>query len=83
MPDETLLWYRKPAATWMEALPIGNGRLGAMVFGGVARERLQLNEERVWAGGPWDATNPAARDALPAARRLLAEGRPVEAEAVA
>jgi len=83
MPDETLLWYRKPAATWMEALPIGNGRLGAMVFGGVARERLQLNEERVWAGGPWDATNPDARDALPAARRLLAEGRPVEAEALA
>ena len=54
------LWYRQPAATWVEALPVGNGRLGAMVFGGVAEERLQLNEITLWSGGPQDADNPEA-----------------------
>src|SRR6185369_8898655 len=49
-----VLWYRAPAANWNEALPIGNGRLGAMVFGGVVGERLQLNEETVWAGQKLD-----------------------------
>ena len=46
------LWYRQPAQQWVEALPIGNGRLGAMVFGGLAHERLQLNEDTLWSGGP-------------------------------
>jgi alpha-L-fucosidase 2 len=62
-PD--LLWYRTPAAGWNEALPIGNGRLGAMVFGGVREERLQLNEDSVWAGQKLDRINPAAAAAVP------------------
>ncbi|HJZ76516.1 MAG TPA: glycoside hydrolase N-terminal domain-containing protein, partial [Vicinamibacterales bacterium] len=52
------LWYRRPAANWNEALPIGNGRLGAMVFGGVEQERLQLNEDTIWAGEKRDRLNP-------------------------
>ena len=77
------LWYRAPAATWGEALPIGNGRLGAMVFGGTTDERLQLNEDSVWAGQKLDRINPAAAKAIPEVRRLLAEGKPAEAEALA
>ena len=77
------LWYNKPASTWNEALPVGNGSLGAMVFGGTARERLQLNEESVWTGAPrWDA-NPDARRNLPEVRRLLFEGKYAEAEKLA
>ncbi|MBE2240282.1 MAG: glycoside hydrolase N-terminal domain-containing protein, partial [Caldilineaceae bacterium] len=49
---EQNLWYTTPANTWVEALPVGNGRLGAMVFGGIAQERLQLNEDTLWSGGP-------------------------------
>ena len=82
-PRESVLWYRTPAATWNEALPIGNGRLGAMVFGGVAEERLQLNEDSVWAGQKMDRTNPAAAKAIPEIRRLLFEGRVAEAEKLA
>ena len=52
------LWYRRPAERWVEALPIGNGRLGAMVFGGVVTERLQLNDDSLWSGGPKDWNNP-------------------------
>ncbi len=66
-----VLWYRQPAAYWNEALPIGNGRLGAMVFGGVADERLQLNEDSLWDGYPMDANNPKALESLPEVRRLL------------
>ena len=75
-PDEPLsLWYRQPARTWVEALPVGNGRLGAMVFGGTEQERLQLNEDTLWAGGPYDPVNPKAKDALPEVRRLIFEGQ--------
>ncbi|HEV2124116.1 MAG TPA: glycoside hydrolase N-terminal domain-containing protein, partial [Chloroflexota bacterium] len=77
--QELRLWYRRPAEEWLEALPVGNGRLGAMVYGGVGRERLQLNEETVWSGSPWDATNPESLATLPEVRRLLAEGKPDEA----
>ena len=77
------LWYRQPAANWNEALPIGNGRLGAMVFGGVERERLQLNEDTVWAGETRDRLNPAGPAAVPEIRRLLFEGKAAEAEALA
>lgn len=69
------LWYRQPARHWVEAMPIGNGRLGAMVFGGVNQERLQLNEDTLWAGGPYDPVNPQAAAALPEARRLIFEGQ--------
>src|SRR5207253_9396371 len=79
-PDEPLsLWYRQPAAQWVEALPIGNGRLAAMVFGGVEKERLQLNEDTLWAGGPYDPSHPDALAALPEARRLIFEGKYREA----
>jgi alpha-L-fucosidase 2 len=65
------LWYTKPAAEWLEALPIGNGRISAMVFGGTDHERLQLNEGTLWAGGPHDYTSPDGLAALPEIRRLV------------
>jgi alpha-L-fucosidase 2 len=77
------LWYRQPAVTWNEALPIGNGRLGAMVFGRIHGERLQLNEDTVWAGERRDRTNPAGPSAVPEVRRLLFAGKAAEAEALA
>lgn len=77
------LWYRQPASAWTEALPIGNGRIGAMIFGGVAQERLQLNADTLWTGGPYDPVNPQARAALPEVRRLIAARRYAEAEALA
>lgn len=82
VPGADTLRYAQPAEKWEEALPVGNGRLGAMVFGGVATERLQLNEGTLWAGGPYDPVNPEARAALPEARRLIDEGRYKEADAL-
>src|SRR4051812_20399576 len=82
-PANAQLWYQKPAQAWTEALPIGNGRIGAMVFGGVARERLQLNDDTLYAGGPYDPTNPQALHALPRVRALIAEGKYREAQALA
>ena len=67
------------SAEWVRALPVGNGRLGAMVFGGIVHERLQLNEDTLWAGRPYDPVNPDAKDALPEVRRLLAERKYCEA----
>ena len=59
------LWYRRPAQRWLEALPVGNGRVGAMVFGGVEQERLALNEVSLWSGEPSNPhENPAAREAF-------------------
>ncbi len=69
-----LLWYDRPAAQWLEALPIGNGRLGAMVYGGIDKEALQLNESTLWAGGPHDYDSPEALAALPEIRRLVLAG---------
>jgi alpha-L-fucosidase 2 len=68
------LWYREPAAVWNHALPVGNGRLGAMVFGGRGTEHLQLNEETLWTGGPYDPVVKGASKALPEIRRLLFAG---------
>ncbi len=81
-PPPARLWYDEPASEWIEALPVGNGRLGAMVFGGVTTERLQLNEDTLWAGGPYNPANPEALDALPEIRRLLAEEQYAEAQAL-
>jgi len=78
--EPLVLWYPAPAKEWTEALPLGNGRLGAMVFGGVADERLQLNEDTLWGGRPHDPTNPDALGALPEARRLIFAGQYKEAE---
>ena len=80
---EMTLWYQQPAKSWVEALPVGNGRLGAMVFGGVEQERMQLNEDSLWSGGPQDADNPEALKALPEVRRLLFGGRYAEAQRLA
>ncbi len=74
-----LLWYETPAREWVEALPVGSGRLGAMVFGGVESERIALNESTLWGGGPYDPNSPEALAALPEVRRLLFEGRYAEA----
>jgi alpha-L-fucosidase 2 len=77
------LWYRQPAEVWTQALPIGNGRLGAMIFGGVARERLQLNEDTLYAGGPYDPSNPDALATLPKVRELINAGKYAEAQQLA
>jgi alpha-L-fucosidase 2 len=77
------LWYRAPAEQWEEALPVGNGRIGAMVFGGIATERLQLNEDTLWAGGPYDPVNPSAAAAMPRLRELIFAQRYAEAETLA
>ena len=76
----TKLWYDRPAGVWHEAAPVGNGRLGAMVFGGPTEERLQLNEDTLWSGGPHDYTNGEALKALPEARRLVFAGKGKQAE---
>jgi alpha-L-fucosidase 2 len=77
--NSLMLWYNHPAQKWTEALPVGNGRVGAMVFGDVSQERLQLNEDTLWAGGPYDPVNPDAKDALPQVRQLINEGNYKEA----
>jgi len=77
------LWYRQPAKEWTQALPVGNGRLGAMVFGGIANERLQLNEVSLWSGSPHDADNPEALPALHEIRRLIFEGQYAQANKLA
>lgn len=74
------LWYDSPARQWVEALPLGNGSLGAMVFGDPIHERFQLNEETVWGGSPHNNTNPKAKEALPRIRQLIFEGKNKEAQ---
>lgn len=77
------LWYKKPAEAWEEALPLGNGRLGMMVFGRILTERLQLNEDSVWYGGPVDRNNPDALKYLSEIRRLIFAGEIRKAERLA
>ncbi|PZD96261.1 glycoside hydrolase family 95 protein [Paenibacillus sambharensis] len=74
------LWYEQPAEIWEQALPIGNGRLGAMIFGGTAKERLQLNEDTLWAGFPRDTVNYEVRRNLDKVREMIFAGRNVEAQ---
>ncbi len=78
--SEPLLWYDQPASQWVEALPVGNGRLGAMVFGRIEDERIQLNEDTLWAGAPQERDIKGAYQHLPKIRRLLFEGKYVDAE---
>ena len=77
------LWYQSPAEDWNSALPLGNGKLGAMVFGGPVAERIQLNEDSVWSGGFRDRVNPDCKNNLPEIRRLLREGDIAQAENLA
>ena len=77
------LWYDQPAQTWTQALPIGNGVMGGMVFGTPAVERIQLNEETLWAGQPNQVVNPNAKEALPKVRQLIFEGKYKEAQDLA
>src|SRR5436190_2560657 len=83
VPTPLRLEYARPAQKWVEALPVGGGRLGAMVFGGIGTERLQLNDDTLWSGGPSDTGNPKAREVLPQVRRAVADGRFVEADTLA
>jgi alpha-L-fucosidase 2 len=77
--SEYLLWYEKPAVEWTEALPVGNGRLGGMLFGNLSCERLQVNEESLWGGINVPNNNPGALEYLPRIRRLILEGNIPEA----
>jgi alpha-L-fucosidase 2 len=77
------LWYKQPAIKWTEALPIGNGRIGAMVFGGVVQDRIQFNEETLWTGEPRSYSRPGAYKYLDTIRQLLFEGKQKEADALA
>ena len=77
------LWYDQPAQTWTQALPIGNGVMGGMVFGTPAVEHIQLNEETIWAGQPNNVVNPNAKETLPEVRRLIFEGKYKEAQDLA
>ncbi|UCD73849.1 MAG: glycoside hydrolase family 95 protein [Phycisphaerales bacterium] len=79
-PHDLTLWYRQPASQWVEALPVGNGRLGAMVFGGVSEARIQLNEDTLWAGPPVSENPPGMAADLAEARRLFFAGKPDEGQ---
>src|SRR5512133_2435156 len=79
---ETMIWFDSPATNFTESTPLGNGRLGAMVFGGVNEERIILNESSVWSGSPYEEDRAGASGALPEIRRLLREGKNPEAEAI-
>ena len=80
--DNLKLWYERPAEKWTEALPIGNGRLGAMLFGGTTKERIQLNEDTMWAGPPVPQDRPGAYKYIAQARELIFQGKYAEAQAL-
>lgn len=80
---EYKLWYDQPAMTWTQALPVGNGVIGGMVFGTPAVEHIQLNEETIWSGQPNNVVNPNAKAALPKVRQLIFEGKYKEAQELA
>src|ERR1700759_2852420 len=79
---ETIIWMNAPAKNFTESSPMGNGRLGAMMFGGVNEERIVLNESSMWSGSPQEADRPDAYKALPEIQKLLLEGKNAEAEAL-
>jgi len=81
-PGPMVLWYDKPAKAWTEALPIGNGRLGAMAFGGTAKERIQFNDDTLWVGAPHDYSHKDAAKYLDEIRKLLFEGKQKEAHSL-
>ena len=81
--SDLLLWYDEPAEDWNQALPLGNGRLGAMIFGDPAIEHLQLNEETIWAGGPYNNIHPEVGPYLEQVRDLIFQGKYAESHALA
>ncbi len=81
--ETNMLWYAQPAAKWTDALPIGNGRLGAMIFGGVNDEHIQFNEDTLWTGQPHDYVRAGAGDQLAEIRQLLADGKNKDAVVLA
>jgi len=81
--ENLILWYEKPAAIWEEALPVGNGRLGAMIYGGTEEDHIQFNEETLWTGGPHDYSNKGAFGYLGRIRELIWQGKQKEAEDLA
>ncbi len=81
--ERPVLWYKAPAKEWTQALPIGNGNLGAMVFGGIEQEHLQLNEHSLWSGHPIEIDSPHTLEVLPKVRQLLFEGKYMEAQQLA
>jgi len=80
---QNVLWYARPSWEWLQALPLGNGRIGAMVFGGIDEERIPLNEGTLWAGSPYDPVNPKAKAVIPRIRELLLQDNEKEAKALA
>ncbi len=76
------LWYDQPGQQWLEALPIGNGHLGGMIYGGFPREIIQINEDTVWAGGPHDYSNEGASKVLPVVRKLIEQNQWGDAQSV-
>ncbi|WP_235549689.1 glycosyl hydrolase family 95 catalytic domain-containing protein [Paenibacillus sp. Soil766] len=80
---DNLIWFKQPAKNWNEAIPIGNGRIGAMIFGDPLKERIQINEDSIWYGGPQDRNNPDALKHLSVIRGLLFEGKLKEAHQLA
>jgi len=81
--NDLRLWYRQPAQNWTQALPVGNGRLGAMVFGGTEKERVQFNDDTLWTGGPHEYHHEGAFEHLATVRKLIFEGKQREAEKLA
>ena len=79
--DNLKLWYAQPAQQWVEALPLGNSSMGAMIFGGTATERIQLNEETFWSGGPHNNNSPRSLARLDEVRQLIFDGKEAEAKA--
>ncbi|MBQ2774397.1 MAG: glycoside hydrolase family 95 protein [Clostridia bacterium] len=80
MKDSSVLWYKKPAEYWVQALPIGNGTLGGMIYGGVAQEKIALNHDELWTGHPKDTTRPGAAEAFKKAREMALDGKLKEAQ---
>ncbi|HIM22332.1 MAG TPA: glycoside hydrolase family 95 protein [Gammaproteobacteria bacterium] len=78
----TLLWHKKPAEEWENAFPVGNGRLGAMVYGGIKEEKIQLNEDTYWSGGPYSTVVKGGYKELPKIQKLIFEGKPLEAHKI-
>jgi len=77
---DLVLWYKQPATQWREAIPVGNGRLGALVFGKIADEQIILNEDTVWTGSPYEPSNPKGAAVMPEIRRLIFAGKQDEAQ---